>query len=246
MFIAVSTLLASSPLAQCIELNLKPAVTIKFDQLGEGQAIDTLSPPWTGADASLILAVHPEAYENSSMMVITAPGTKRLGAFSPPQTLPPSFTDTPNGSTLYFSAWLLRNRGGGNILFNSNLLIEGYASTLGGFGITGGPSSYFTYFTDEGGSPGLASSSIVADRHKWYEIVLAVKINSVEHSSSVGYLYYRALGETEYNVLPEFNGVRMSWWGSEFNATHFTHFRIHGARNNIQIDNLSVGNIASE
>ena len=239
-------LLAPLPAAHCVELTFDPQVTTNFDNMTEGQAISTLAPPWTGTGASSIMAAVPASTGNSSAMAIHAPGTTRIGALSPQQTLPSAFTSATTGDTLYFSAWLLKNGGGGSVVFNSNSLASGYTFTLGGFGITEGAKGYFTYLTDVNGDnlPELATSTILAERNTWYEMALVIRLDATNHANSLGYLYYRAEKHTEFTVLPEFNGVKMSWWSSGFNATDFAYYRIDSARNSFQIDNLSVGIVA--
>jgi len=243
--VVLLALLAPLPAAHCVELTFDPMVTMNFDNMTEGEAIDTLTPPWIGAGASSIVAAVPAGAGNSSAMAVNAPGTTRMGALSPEQILPSAFTSTAAGDTLYFSAWLLKNGGGGSVVFNSNSLASGYTFTLGGFGVAEGAIGYFTYLTDANGDgvPELANSATVALRNTWYEIALVIRLDATNYANSLGYLYYRAVGDAEFSVLPEFNGVQMSWWTSSFNATDFAYYRFDSVRNNFQIDNLSVGKV---
>lgn len=242
--VALFALLASIPAAHSTVLNLTPAATATFDDMTDGQTIDTLTPPWTGPGASTIEAALPSGIGNSSPLAITAPGSIRLGALSPEQSLPEAFSNATTTDTLYFSAWLLHNGGGGSIVFNSNNLASGYTFTLSGFGIAEGAARNFTYLADTNGDglPELTNSAAIAERNAWYEMALVIRLDTTNFENSLGYLYYRKTTDTEYTLLPEFeNGVKMSWWSSSFNITDFAYFRIDSARNHFQIDNLSVG-----
>ncbi len=243
--VGLLALLAPLPTAHCVELTFEPMATTNFDNMAEGQAISTLTPPWTETGESSIVATMPAGTGNASDMVIHAPGTTRIGALSPQQVLPSAFTGATTGDTLYFSAWLLKNGGGGSVIFNSNSLASGYTFTLGGFGIAEGATGYFTYLTDADGDglPELANSATIAERNTWYEVALVIRLDATDYANSLGYLYYRAAEDLEFTVLPEFNGVKMSWWTPSFSATDFAYYRIDSARNHFQIDNLSVGRV---
>jgi len=246
-FVVLLALLAPLPAAHCVVLTFDPMVTTNFNSMTSGQAISTLTPPWTGAGASSIVAAVPAGTGNSSAMAITAPGAVNLTALSPQQILPSAFTSATTGDTLYFSAWLLHNGGGGSVVFNSSDASSGYDSTLGGFGIAGGSGRNFTYLApNAGGALAFANSSIIAGRNTWYEMALVIRLDTTNSENSLGYLYYRAAGDTEFSVLPEFNGMQMSWWTSSLNATDFAYYRIDNARNGFQFDNFSAGMVIPE
>lgn len=228
-----------------VELNLQPASSIQFDQAELGQTIGQLNPPWEGSGATEIVVAEPAGTGHPGGKVIMVPGTKRLTGLSAEQTLPEALTRPAKGTWLYFSASLLKNGGGGSITFHTNRALTGYMFTLAGFGIAEGRHGYITFLADSDGDgmPEMNNSSVVAKRNSWYEIVLAVDYNAQDPAASLGYLYYRELPEKEYTVIPEFNGVKLSWWNPGFNATHFAFYRIDAARNNLQIDNLAMGTL---
>lgn len=234
--------------AQGVELNLQPASQIRFEQAELGQTIGSLSPAWEGSGAQVIEIADAAGEGNNGSKVICVPGIKRMTGMSPEQILPESFKKASNGTRLYFSAWLLKNGGGGAISFLSNNVLSGYTFTLAGFGIAEGRHGYISYLSDSDhdGTPEMNNSSVIAKRNQWYEMVLAVDFNEQKPEESLGYLYYRELGQKEYTVVPEFDGVKLSWWSSGFNGTHFAYYRIDAARNNLQIDNLSTGIVTSK
>ncbi len=241
-------LLASIPTAYSAVLTLDPMMSTNFDSMTEGQTVNTLSPAWTGSGASSIFATTPASTGNSSAMAITAPGAVRLSAVGPQQTMPSSFTNATTGDSLYFSSWIIRNTGGGTIVFSSNSDVDGYSGSLVGFGITSGSLGYFTYLADSNsdGVPELVDSSVVVDRNTWYEIAFVITLDTSNYSNSLGYFYYRAAGAAEFTVLSEFNGVKMSWWNETLNTTDFSYYRIERARNNVQFDNISAGMVIPE
>ena len=241
-------LLAPLPAAHSAVLTFDPMVSTNFDSMTAAQAISTLTPPWTGTNPSSIVATGPSGSGNSSSKAITATGGTKLTAVSPQQSLPTAFTDATTGDMLYFSASLLKNGGEGSVLFNSSNAATGTAGiTLGGFGmaanIPANGGGQFTYYT----SSGLRTSTAAPTRDTWYEMALVVRLDTTNYANSLGYLYYRAAGATEFTLLPEFEGgMKMSWWTSSLNATDFAYYRIDNARNGLQIDNLSVGMVVPE
>lgn len=248
--VVLLALLAPLSTAHCVVLEFDPMVTTDFEDMTEGQAISTLTPPWTGSGAPSIVAAVPAGTGNSSDMAIQVPGVTVRTAVSPQQSLPSAFTGATTGDTLYFSAWILSNGGYGTLAFNvgdsTSLLAN---NTLGGFGLTSSATPrYFTYFidADKDGEPELATSSVSIQANTWYEMALVVTLDATDFTNSLGYIYYRAAGDAEFTALPEFNGVQMSWWSSSFNATDFGYYRISGARYDVQFDNLSAGMVVPE
>ncbi len=253
ILVGLLALLAPLPAAHCAVLTFNPMATTNFDNMTAGQAITSLTPSWTGigwtgTGASSMVAAKPAGTGNSSAMAINASGGTKIGALSPQQSLPSAFTDATTGDTLYFSAWLIHNGGGGSVVFNSGSSASGYTFTLGGFGITEGATRRFTYLMDTNGDgvPELITSGVEPDRNAWYEIALVIELDATDYANSLGSLYYRKAGELEFIVLPEFDGVKMSWWTPDLNATDFAYYRLDSARNNFQIDNLSVGMVIPE
>lgn len=243
-------LLAPLSAARGAVLTFDPMATINFDTMTAGHAISTLTPPWTSAGASSIVAVKPtDGAGNTSAMAITAPGTSALFALSPQQSMPAAFTGATTGDTLYFSAWVIHNGGGGNISLSSSGEMSGYKDVLGGFGIAGGAGRHFTYLApNASGDLAYKNSTIIANRNDWYQMVLVIQLDTTNAGDSLGYLYYRnAKTDTEFTLLPEFaNGLQMSWWTSAFNATDFAYYRLDNTRNNFQFDNFSAGMVIPE
>jgi len=231
--------LASSAALVAETLILNPYNTITFEELGN-QTLDTIG--WSGAGASTItgtksLTGNPHPY------AIQAPGSTKLTAVSPEQTMPEDFTNAATGELLYFSAWIVKNGGGGGVVFSTNSSATLYGSVIAGFGIADGANGTFTYFN----GTSMAFSSVVAGRNIWYELVYVIDFNREDPGLSLGYLYYRDLNTSTYEIVPEVNGLQLTWLANaNQNLLDFAYYRIDGARNNMQLDHFSVGQVIPE
>ncbi len=239
LFAALLTIASSAAMA-AETLILNPYNTITFEELGN-QPLDNIG--WTGGGASTLFGTAPLYTGNPSSYVVQASGTVKLTAVSPAQTMPEEFTNAATGELLYFSAWIVKNGGGGGVVFSTNSSASLYGSVIAGFGIADGANGTFTYFN----GTSMAFSSVVAGRNIWYELVYVIDFNREDPGLSLGYLYYRDLNTSTYEIVPEVNGLQLTWLANaNQNLLDFAYYRIDGARNNMQLDHFSVGQVIPE
>lgn len=222
-------------------LTLESYNTITFEDLGD-QPLSNATPPWTGAGAPILTGTVATGTGNTNSNVVQAPGSTRYTAVSPAQSLADDFKNATTGELLYFSAWMLKNGGEGGVIFSTNDSSGNLNNAIVGFGMGANATGAFTYFN----GTSLVSSSVLPKRNNWYELVYVIDYNRENPALSLGYFYYREVGTETYYVIPEVNGVTLTWLNESRNPTDFSYYRIEAARNNTQFDNFSVGIVIPE
>lgn len=211
---------------------------VNFESLQPGDAV------W--GNSSIVASAPAQPHVNPSSVVMTPSGTDRRAAFSPSQTVSPSFDI---GDTLYFSAWIYMinsSTSGARIqIASENTGGSTSSGKLGGFGIMDTSTDAFSFYTiDSEGTGAWIQSETKATRQAWYEVVMAIEINTEDVSKSLGYLFVRnhTAGETGYTLIEDLAGIEMSWFTEEHNpANSFQYWRVENFRNGAQVDNLIAG-----
>lgn len=225
--------------ANAATLTFQPSVTENFETLGIGNPVSDIG--WTGSTNYFLGAVPRSGNPSNIALEVAADNTRRV-VWSPGQS--PTFT----GDTLYFSAQFnIINNGesGARVqIASTNTGGSTAAGKLGGFGITDTVSHTFSFY--DAGIGGWVYSDVSAAANTWYELALVIELNPTTLSNSLGYLYYRTVGQEEFTIVPEFNGYQMSWYTADLNASDFAYWRIENARVSAQLDNFAAGMVVPE
>lgn len=205
-----------------------PRLSTTFTSLGAGDPITNL-PGWSGVD-DIVAATPRDSARNPRPVVMTTSNTSYRTVTGPVQPLSPPFA---NEETLYFSAWF---NWSGSASSNARVfLLDSHGVALGAFGLAekkfgmADSSLEWTYSTEQ----------IVKD--VWYEVALAVNLNSEDPALSRGYLFVRKVGvDTEFHLLEGFEDGIVMKYEAGVTAADFAKWEI-GLRNGAQLDELTAG-----
>jgi len=213
----------------------KPIVLVNFSGLNVGDSITHL-PGWSSPAPDDISGVEPRLPSiDSERIVLTCTNGSNRFATSPRQEIAEKFSASDD---VYFSAWINRYSSassGARIVFQSE---DGIS--LGALTIEPGAPNRFG-LSDANGEYRYSSEETGAKPNTWYEVVLVIRPDDKEVTSSRGYLFYREVStQDELEIVPGFEAGVLMGYGDSLNATHFETWVLQ-LRNNVQIDNLALG-----